>query len=48
MNLLKWEMRKIWNPVILAALLVLGLMYYWMFPLFDIQTFGYNGIGEDV
>lgn len=47
MNLLKWEMRKIWNPVILAALLIFGLIYYWMFPLFDIQTFGYNGIGED-
>lgn len=47
MNLLKWEMRKIWNPVVLAALLIFGLIYYWMFPLFDIQSFGYNSIGED-
>lgn len=47
MNLLKWEMRKIWNPVILAAILVLGVIYYWMFPLFDMQHFGYNSIGEE-
>ena len=32
MELWKWELRKIWRPGILAAILLLGAVYYWMFP----------------
>ena len=39
MELLKWELRKIWRPGILAAILVLGAVYYWMFPQFYIEHF---------
>ena len=39
MALLKWELRKIWRPGILAAILVLGAVYYWMFPQFYIEHF---------
>ena len=28
MELLKWELRKIWRPGILAAILLLGAVYY--------------------
>ena len=28
MELLKWELRKIWRPGILAAILVLGAVFY--------------------
>ena len=30
MELLKWELRKIWRPGNLAAILLLGAVYYWM------------------
>ena len=39
MELLKWELRKIWRPGILAAILLLGAVYYWMFPQFYIEYF---------
>ena len=39
MELLKWELRKIWRPGILAAILLLGAVYYWMFPQFYIEHF---------
>ena len=39
MALLKWELRKIWRPGILAALLLLGAVYYWMFPQFYMEYF---------
>ena len=39
MALLKWELRKIWRPGILAAILLLGAVYYWMFPQFYIEHF---------
>lgn len=39
MTLLKWELRKIWRPGILAAILLLGAVYYWMFPQFYIEYF---------
>ncbi|MEI3362784.1 MAG: hypothetical protein V8R75_09645 [Oscillospiraceae bacterium] len=39
MALLKWELRKIWRPGILVAILVLGAVYYWMFPQFYIEHF---------
>lgn len=39
MVLLKWELRKIWRPGILAAILLLGAVYYWMFPQFYIEHF---------
>ncbi len=39
MRLLKWELRKIWRPGILAAILLLGAVYYWMFPQFYIEYF---------
>lgn len=42
MTLFKWELRKIWRPGILAAMLLLGVVYYWMFPEFYIEYF-YNG-----
>lgn len=38
MELLKWELRKIWRPGILAAILLLGAVYYWMFPQFYIEA----------
>lgn len=39
MELWKWELRKIWRPGILAAILLLGSVYYWMFPQFYIEYF---------
>lgn len=39
MELLKWELRKIWRPGILAAILLLEAVYYWMFPQFYIEHF---------
>ena len=42
MALLQWELRKIWRPGILAAILLLGAVYYWMFPQFYIEYFN-NG-----
>lgn len=39
MTLFKWELRKIWRPGILAAMLLLGVVYYWMFPEFYIEYF---------
>lgn len=39
MRLLAWELRKIWQPGILAAILLLGAVYYWMFPEFYIEYF---------
>lgn len=39
MNLFLWELRKIWRPGILAALVLLGVVYYWMFPEFYIEYF---------
>lgn len=46
MALLKWELRKIWRPGILAAILLLGAVYYWMFPQFYIEHFC-NGPQEE-
>ncbi len=34
MRLLIQELKKIWNPGVLAALVLLGGMYYYMFPSF--------------
>lgn len=42
MRLFAWELRKIWRPGILAAILLLGAVYYWMFPEFYIEYFN-NG-----
>ena len=39
MELWKWELRKIWRPGILAAILLLGAVYYGMFPQFYIEYF---------
>ena len=39
MRILAWELRKIWQPGILAAILLLGAVYYWMFPEFYIEYF---------
>ena len=39
MALLRWELRKIWRPGILAAILLLEAVYYWMFPQFYIEHF---------
>lgn len=39
MEIWKWELRKIANPGILAAIVLLGIVYYYMFPSFYIQYF---------
>lgn len=39
MSLFRWELKKIWNPGILLALALLGVLYYWLFPYFYIQYF---------
>lgn len=39
MTLFQWELRKICRPGILAAILLLGVVYYWMFPEFYIEYF---------
>lgn len=39
MRLLAWELRKIWRSGILAAIVLLGAVYYWMFPEFYIEYF---------
>lgn len=39
MDLLKWELRKIWHPGIVTAIVLLGAVYYWMFPQFYIEYF---------
>ena len=44
MALFLWELKKIWRPGILAALVLLGGMYYYLFPSFYIEYFC-NGSG---
>ncbi|MBU5625496.1 hypothetical protein KQI82_00920 [Oscillibacter sp. MSJ-2] len=39
MELLKWELRKIWQGGILAAIALLGALYYFLFPSFYIKYF---------
>ena len=39
MELLRWELRKIWRPGVLAAIVLLGAVYYWMFPEFYMEYF---------
>lgn len=39
MEIWKWELRKIANPGILAAVVLLGIVYYYMFPSFYIRYF---------
>ena len=39
MKLLGWELRKIINPGILAAVVLLGVVYYFLFAEFYIQYF---------
>lgn len=46
MGLFRWELKKIWSPGILAVLLLLGVVYYWMFPYFYIEHFN-NGPYEE-
>lgn len=46
MSLLGWELRKIWRPGILAAILLLGAVYYWMFPEFYIEYFCNGPVAE--
>lgn len=42
MSLFGQELRKIWRPGILGAIILLGLIYYYMFPSFYIEHFS-NG-----
>ena len=42
MGLLGHEMRKIWNPVVCTAILVLGILYYYLFCSFYVSHFN-NG-----
>lgn len=46
MEIWKWELQKIANPGILAAIVLLGIVYYYMFPSFYIQYFR-NGPNEE-
>lgn len=46
MEIWKWELRKIANPAILAAIVLLGIVYYYLFPLFYIQYF-HNGPNDE-
>lgn len=46
MNLFLQELRKIWRPGILAALAVLGAVYYYIRPAFYIENFN-NGSQEE-
>lgn len=39
MNLFAQELRKIWRPGVLGVLLLLGLLYYYLFPSFFIEYF---------
>lgn len=39
MGILGWELRKIVNPGIVAAIILLGAVYYFLFPEFYIQYF---------
>ena len=39
MRFFLWELRKLWRLGILAAILLLGAVYYWMFPQFYIEYF---------
>ena len=42
MSLFRQELKKIWRPGILAGIVLLGLIYYYMFPSFYIEYFS-NG-----
>lgn len=42
MSLLGQELKKIWRPGILVGIVLLGLIYYYMFPSFYIEHFS-NG-----
>ncbi len=42
MSLFCQELKKIWRPGILAGIILLGLIYYYMFPSFYIEHFS-NG-----
>ena len=46
MEIWKWELRKIANLGVLAAIVLLGIVYYYMFPSFYIQYFR-NGPNEE-
>ena len=39
MELLKWELQKIWQGGIVAAIALLGVLYYFLFPVFYIDYF---------
>ena len=45
MNLFLQELRKIWQPGVLAALVALGAVYYYIRPAFYIEYFN-NGSQE--
>ncbi len=42
MRLLKWELKKIWQPGIVAAIVLLGMLYYFLFPGYQIENFRDN------
>ena len=42
MSLFWQELKKIWRPGILVGIVLLGLIYYYMFPSFYIEHFS-NG-----
>ena len=39
MSLFCQELKKIWRPGILVGVILLGLIYYYMFPSFYIEHF---------
>lgn len=42
MSLFWQELKKIWRPGILVGIVLLGLIYYYMFPSFYIEHFSKN------
>ena len=47
MSLFWQELKKIWRPGILAGIVLLGLIYYYMFPSFYIEHFSNGPSAQD-
>ena len=47
MSLFWQELKKIWRPGILVGIVLLGLIYYYMFPSFYIEHFSNGAYAQD-
>lgn len=47
MSLFGQELRKIWRPGLLAGIILLGLIYYYMFPSFYIRHFSNGPLAQE-